>query len=306
MKRGLLFFLTIAAVVFCLGWETGTAQRKKYRNFTISTGPDDTITDCGQVSMRVDDLEIARSDQERTLSKSEVSSLRVRTAEHGGIHVQGWARDHYSIRACLAAAGDGMDEAQKLLSQVSLSVQNGQVSVEGPGGEPWMGYLIILAPSGAVMDLESRNSPIGLHKVTGVIDVRNVNGPVSLKDVGGQVRADVQNGPIDVSGSGGDLRLNVRNGPIDVKLKGTHWENGTLEGHTQNGPLSLKLPADYRSTVRVDASKHSPVECYAVQCKGAARTWDNPNRIEFGGGPAAVQLSTVNGPVTIRSSGQKQ
>ena len=113
------------------------------------------------------------------------------------------------------------------------------------------------------------------------------------------MRADVQNGPITVSGSSGDFRLTAQNGPLTVELNGTQWSGGELEESTQNGPLTLKLPETYLSSVRVDASKHSPVECRAIQCQQSVRTWDRPTVIQFGDTAPVIRLSTINGPVTI-------
>lgn|SRR5262245_24188358 len=305
MKKCSILILTIAVLSFCLSCAIGAAQRKKYQNFSISTGSEKTITECDQITMRVDDQEIARSELGRTLPRSAVSSLQVRLTQHGGIQVQGWDGDHYAIKACLGTAGDSLAEAQRFLGQITFSVDGGVVTVNGPSEETWMAYLIIQAPNGTAMNLESRNSPIGISAFSGNVEVRNQNGPVSLYDVGGQVRADVRNGPISVTGSRGDHRLNVQNGPITVDLTGNRWESGELEGHSQNGPLTLMLPPDYQSPVRVDTSKHSPVECRAEQCKESLRTWENPTRIEFGGSTPVIRLSTVNGPVTIMPGGDR-
>jgi DUF4097 and DUF4098 domain-containing protein YvlB len=141
---------------------------------------------------------------------------------------------------------------------------------------------------------------------TGNIQARNQNGPISFHGVSGQVRAEVQNGPITVSGSGGDFHLSAQNGPLTVELDGNQWSGGELEGSTQNGPLTLKLPDSYLSSVRVDASKHSPVECRAIQCQQAVRTWDRPSVIQFGDSTPVIRLSTINGPVTIVSPGGKR
>jgi len=205
----------------------------------------------------------------------------------------------------LGAAGDSAAEAQKLLAQLALSAQDGQVTVTGPSGESWMGYLIIQAPNGAALELEAVNAPIGVNSITGNIEARNQNGPLSLRDVDGQVRAEVMNGPISFSGNRGEHRLNVRNGPLSVELLGSRWENGALEGRTENGPVTLSLPPDYQSAVQVDTSKHSPVVCRAAQCKESPRTWDRPNLIAFGGPNPVIRLSTVNGPTTVTSSGAK-
>src|SRR4030095_8915327 len=86
-------------------------------------------------------------------------------------------------------------EAQRLLAQLALSAQDGRVTVTGPGGDSWMGYLIIQAPNGAAMEPEAENSPIGVNSIRANIEARNQNGPLTLRDVDGQVRADVQNRP---------------------------------------------------------------------------------------------------------------
>jgi hypothetical protein len=215
--------------------------------------------------------------------------------------VQGWDRDEYSITACLAAGGDNAGDAQALLAQLRLSINGGKVDVEGPNPHDWMAFLIIQAPNGAALDLEANNGPIGVVDFSGTIKARNNNGPITFYDVGGQVRAEVQNGPITVKGSGGDFRLSAQNGPLTIDLAGNQWSGGELEGSTQNGPVNLTLPEGYLSSVLVNASKHSPVECRAIQCKQAARTWDRPTVIQFGDSTPIIRLSTINGPVTIGS-----
>ncbi len=231
--------------------------------------------------------------------------MRIQSTQRGGIQVIGWDRDHYSIKACMGAAADTIAEAQKLLTQLALSVEDGRVTVTGPGDDNWMGYLIIQAPNGAVMELEAKNSPIAVSSFSGKIDARNQNGPVSFREVDGQVNAEVMNGPISFTGDRGEHRLNVRNGPLSIDLLGSRWESGELEGRSENGPISLSLPPDYQSPVQVDTSKHSPVDCRAAQCKESARTWDRPNIIAFGGPNPVVRLSTRNGPTTVTSSSGK-
>jgi hypothetical protein len=305
MKKSLLTLLALTLASLFLNCAHGAAQRRGYRNFSINTEGDKTVTDCGQVTLRVDDLQVVRSEQEQTLPKSEASSLKVRPPDSGGVHVSGWDGDHFVIKACLAAAANNSTEAERVMSQLALSVQVGNVTVTGPRGEPWMGYLIIKAPNGAALDLEAKNAPIGISSFTGTIEARNQNGPVSLQEVDGKVRAEVMNGPIDFHGDRGDHRLNVRNGPLSVALLGGRWESGVLEGRSENGPLELSLPPDYQSAVQVNASEHSPVECRAAQCKESVRTWDKPHLIAFGGQNPVIKLSTENGPTTVKNSSDK-
>ena len=304
MKRTVLFF---AVLVFgsCLIFDPAGAQERRHRGSSISTGNERDVTDCGQVRMQIGDAETARSQLLQTVPRSAISTLQVQSSKNGGVNVTGWNRDEYVITACLAAAGDTTEGAKALLDQLKLSVRNGRVTVEGPNPQDWIAYLIIQAPNEAVLDLTSTNGPLAVSSFSGNVQARNVNGPITFYDVKGQVAAEVQNGPITVTGSGGDFRLSAQNGPLTIDLDGSQWSGGELEGSTQNGPLTLKLPDSYFSSIRVDASKHSPVECRAIQCQQSVRTWDRPNIIQFGDSKPVIRLSTVNGPVNITSPGGK-
>ena len=297
--RKTMLLMAILMTGSLLLFQPAGAQEKRHRGTTISTNGEKNITDCSQIRMEIGEGETVRSQLVQSVPRSAASTLQVRASKNGGIHVQGWNGGDYSITACLAAAGDTGNDAKAVLDQIKLSVRDGKVKVDGPSSQDWFAFLIIQAPNGSSLDLESGNGPIAVSDFSGTIQARNVNGPITFRDVNGQVKADVQNGPITVTGSGGDFRLTAQNGPLTVALEGLQWQGGELEGRTQNGPLTLRLPESYMSPVRIDASKHSPIQCKAVQCKEAVRTWDRPSVIEFGGTSPVIRLSTINGPVTV-------
>jgi hypothetical protein len=303
--RKTMLSLVVVVLGCCLAFQPAGAQDRKHRGTTISTSGGREITDCGQLRIRIGDGgETARTQVVQTVPRSAASTLQVHASRNGGIHVQGWNRDEYSVTACLAAWGDNASDAQAQLAQVTLAIRDGKVVVDGPNPQEWIAYLLIQAPNGASLDLESNNGPIDVNDFSGNVQAKNHNGPISFHDVTGQVHADVQNGPITVNGSSGDFRLSAQNGPLTIELTGNQWSGGELEGKTTNGPLTLTVPESYLSSVLVNASKHSPVECHAIQCKQAARTWDRPTEIQFGvGSTPVVRLSTINGPVTIASPG---
>jgi hypothetical protein len=306
MKKASIALLMIALAGFGLAHSAEAGQGRKHQGFSITTGPDKELRDCSQVRLSVSDAEVLRSEQTKIISMSSNSPLRIQAPHHGGIFIQGWDRNEYAIKACLGAAGDSAAEAKALLDQLSLSVRDGQVTVQGPGGEPWIGYLLVQAPNGATLDLESTNGPIGLNAISASVQARTTNGPISFTGVSGEIKAHAQNGPINVSGNQGNFHLEAQNGPIGVELEGSRWESGELEASTQNGPLTLTLPESYQSSVHMESAGHSPVGCHAVQCKQAARTWDRPNVIGFGESSPVIRMSTVNGPVTINSAGHKR
>jgi hypothetical protein len=222
--------------------------------------------------------------------------LTVHASRNGGVYVFGEARQDYAISACKAAApGSGAGSA---LEQVRAGVSGGTLTASGPGSDGWVVYFIINAPTQAVIDLDATNGPIHIANIAGTTTARAQNGPIRLIDVSGRVSARTQNGPIAFDGGSGTIELEAQNGPVAVRLAGSKWADGSLTASAQNGPVKLQVPRGFASGVRVRSSQHSPWRCQG--CDDGRRTWDDSSRsVEFGSGPVAVTLSTVNGPVAV-------
>jgi DUF4097 and DUF4098 domain-containing protein YvlB len=191
-----------------------------------------------------------------------------------------------------------------MLSQITMSVENGTVSTKGPGDEEdWTVYLLIRAPKSAAVELDTENGPISLYDVNGKLTAHAHNGPISLRNFSGDADVSAQNGPISVEGSSGNVRVRTENGPINVELKGTSWNGAGLSADAQNGPVTLSVPSGYQSGFVVETRNYTPMSCKASVCDNARKTWDEDHRrIEYGSSPAVLRLSTVNGPISVRDS----
>jgi hypothetical protein len=253
--------------------------------------------------IRFDDRDAVMKSEERTVTKAEAPTLHVHPHTNGGVQVQGWDKDVYSVTACKAAANYNGD-AERILSQIKLSVQNGEVSTSGPTDEhDWTVYLLIRAPRAAAIDLETANGPLSLYSVDGKLTAHATNGPITLRNFSGDADVQASNGPISITGGSGSLRIHTQNGPISINLEGKTWNGSGLTADAQNGPLTLSVPSDYQSSFSVESRNYSPMSCRASICENARKTWDDNNRrIEFGSSPALIRLSTVNGPVSVQSS----
>jgi len=269
----------------------------------INTGHRQPITDCSDLHIQFDDRDAVMKSEERTISKAEASTLRVRSHKNGGVQVLGWDKDTYSVTACKAASNEDGD-AEVMLSQIHLNVQGGEVSTDGPSGEnrDWTVYLLIRSPKGSSIDLDTTNGPLSLYSVDGKLTAHATNGPISLHDFTGDGTVEAVNGPISVSGGSGNLSVHTQNGPISINLKGKSWNGAGISADAHNGPATLFVPADYQSSFVVQTSKYGPISCRAQICDNARKTWDEDNRrIEFGSSPAMIRLSTINGPVSVQS-----
>jgi DUF4097 and DUF4098 domain-containing protein YvlB len=263
---------------------------------------DGPVSDCSDLHIRLHDGEKATVvPEERTLTKAEAQVLRVHEIQNGGIQVQGWDKDVYSVTACKAAAGSS-DEVQRLISQIKLSVQGGDVSVSGPGSshDDWTVYLLIRTPKSADIELTAHNGPVAFYNVDGKITAKATNGPITVKDCSGEADIAAVNGPVTLVGTGGKLRLHTENGPINISLSGSTWNGGGLVADAVNGPLSLRVPSGFQSSFVVESNGYTPLNCEASICSQARRTWDDEHRrIEYGSGDPVIRLSTKNGPVSV-------
>jgi DUF4097 and DUF4098 domain-containing protein YvlB len=268
----------------------------------ISGGHRHPASDCSDLHIQFDDRDAVMKSEERSLTKAEAPVLRVHPHKNGGVQVQGWDKDVYSVTACKAAPNHDGD-AERVLSQITLSVSGGEISTSGPNGDSdWIVYLLIRAPRAATIDLETANGPLSLYSVDGKLTAHATNGPISLRDFSGDADIKASNGPISIEGSSGNVRIHTENGPISIDLKGKTWNGAGLSADAQNGPVTLSVPSDYQSSFVVESRNYSPMSCKASICENARKTWDDNNRrIEFGSSPAMIRLSTVNGPVTVQS-----
>src|SRR5467141_4772719 len=217
MPRRNFFFLISLSALLALDFTSARANRHRH-SVNISDGHKQPATDCSELRVRFDDRDAVVRSEAHTLTKTEAAVLQIQPHSNGGVQVVGWDKETYSVTACKAAAGSG-DAAERILSQIILSIEKGRVSTKGPADDDdWTVYLLIRAPKSASLDLDTMNGPISLYDVNGKLTARAHNGPISLKNFSGEADIKAVNGPITVEGSSGNVRVHTENGPISVSL----------------------------------------------------------------------------------------
>src|ERR1700693_2305352 len=271
-----------------------------HHSISMSGGEHGPVADCASLHIRVNDRAAEIRSEERTFTRPE-GPLSVESAVNGGVQVQGWDKDTYAVTAWKAADGSS-NEVERIFSQIKLSIETGRVSVTGPSHhDNWTVFLLVRAPRSANLELRANNGPLSIYELDGQLVARTINGPISLQGFSGDADISAENGPIDLVGNSGKLRLHTENGPISVSLSGDAWKGSGLEADAQNGPVTLRVPKNYQSSLLVESNGHSPMSCQASFCNDARKTWDEDRRrIEFGNAPAVIHLSTVNGPIAVK------
>jgi len=223
------------------------------------------------------------------------------SVDHAPVSVTGGNPGGYSIEACKAAT------SPEDLDAIRVTLAGGELRSTGPEGNRWTVTYRIRVPHGADIDLSTSHGPLSVKDVDGTVVVRSSNGPLSLKNVSGKVDAATTNGPVSLAGGSGDVKVQSNNGPLSIDLDGGSWQGGTLDASSKNGSLTVKVPRGYASGVSIESNGRGPISCRAEGCarfqETRGRSWDDdlePRTIELGSGPAAVHISTMNGPITVK------
>lgn len=254
---------------------------------------------CSDIHMRFSDHEVVTQSEERTVTKSEAPVLRVHADANGGVYVEGWDQQAYSVTLCKAAEeGPG---AQATLGSIHITLQNGELGISTPGTDNrWAAHLIVRAPKSSALEVEVKNGPVSFHHIDGSLKVSATNGPVTVSRCTGELELSARNGPVVLEENGGKENVQADNGPLTVSLSGDAWSGSGLEAHASNGPVTLKVPSGYRSGVVLESEGSGPFHCRASVCAEGRKNWDEDHkRVEFGSGPTLVHVSAVNGPISV-------
>ena len=192
---------------------------------------------CSGVHIHFGDRVTARGEETVTLSRAEAKGLVLEGSRHGGITVRGGDANQFAVTACTAAAGDDDASARAALAKIALRTSGGRVTLEGPEGEHWSGFLLVTAPRDADFTVEASNGPVSLTDLTGTLAVRAANGPVSLSGLTGSVDVDAANGPVSLKGSSGEIEDPRRERPAhDHPVRHALGRQGPRGGREERPP----------------------------------------------------------------------
>lgn len=133
--------------------------------------------------------------------------------------------------------------------------------------------------------------PAGVHFAG-----RTVNGKVQASGLASDVVARTVNGSIEVSTSG-FARASTVNGAIRAALGRTDWAR-EVDFETVNGSITVELPADANAEISARTVNGSISTDFPLTVQGRF----NRRRVEgtIGSGGRRLELSTVNGSITLR------
>src|SRR5882724_6369585 len=320
MKRQVQMLLFVVFAMMLLASVVSAARDKQHRhsnNISMNDNDEAPGDDCAiHFQISSDDRNVARGEEEHTIAAGTFQTLRLEPGRNGGVLLRGWDQPNVKVKICKAGVGYSHAEADAALKAIQVTVNGGDVRSTGLGEvrddsdhndsdqRTWVQY-IVQVPANISTEMTTWNGPLSILNVKGSVSARTQNGPISFKHASGTLTAEAHNGPIEVRDSSGKLTLSAQNGPLDIELASQNWQGAGLEARTHNGPIDLKVPANYQSGIEVATSGHAPFSCDLKTCNEQSRTWDDDGakKVHLGaaGQPVLIKMSTENGPVSISS-----
>ena len=229
------------------------------------------------------DRDRARHCEIREQSLPSIGRLNIDASPNGGITVKGWMRGDVLVRARIEAQADNEGAAANLVSRVAIDGNGGQVRASGPdtgNDASWSVTYEIFVPQLSDLTLKSRNGGLTVSDVRGQIQVDATNGGVRLRRVAGEVKGETVNGGIDVelAGNVSDLR--------QVELK------------TQNGGVTLAMPAHSGARVQAETGMGRIQSDFPMPLSADARARKMDFNIGAGGPP--IHITTGNGGIRLK------
>jgi DUF4097 and DUF4098 domain-containing protein YvlB len=295
-----------AGLSLCSGF--AVAQHKYSHNSTVTMNDDSASDDCAE-RLRVynDDFRTTVRDEETRSVPNQPLTI---SAEHnGGIRVTTWDKPDFSLKLCKQVSVDDEAEGRRLLAEIKITVEGGNVSISAPESDDRhsLGTLLLVkAPRDAKLDLRVYNGGVSLTNFTGTATAHAHNGGIALRRSTGKLSLEAENGGISIKDCGGDIDATVQNGGISLNLP-EHWEGKGLEAHTHNGGLVVVVPKNMSSGLEVAGSNHASIICKGDACDGAERTWDSERKIlRFGGSNLQIRATTINGGIVVEGPGHQR
>lgn len=207
---------------------------------------------------------------------------------NGNVQITGWDRNEVKVDAVISAA------SQDTLDHIKVSVNSSpgaiEIKTDFPHGSfnhhgNWRVNYVLMAPRRAAIDkLDLVNGSIELSDMLGDVRASSVNGSIHARDLSGAVHLSAVNGPVEASFANGEL-------------------SSPVSASSVNGPITIILPSGVHADVSASTVNGSIDNNFGIQVTG--RLVGHSLHGTIGNGGVEIRLSSVNGPIHIRSSSQE-
>lgn len=216
---------------------------------------------------------------------------------NGFVNMTSWNRNSIQIEAEIKVRASSRREADRILDKVEIIIdrRGDRVTIEpdypkrhrgdsfwdrmfGSGNRPVVNFTI---------KVPRQTNP----------ELRSTNGRLVVSDIEGDAVLKTTNGKIEAEGLKGSVDARTTNGSISVVIQ--HFrDDDQLDLSTTNGSIKLSLPSDVAADIKASTVNGSIRTDFPLKVQGRISRKRLNGEINGGGG--MIDLSTVNGSISIR------
>ncbi len=222
-------------------------------------------------------------------------NVEVKTT-NGKIEVTSWNRNAVEVFAEIKVKASNRREAERILDKVEILIDRSSdrlaIEPDYPKRDRDDSFL------DWIFDSKSKpvvNFTIRVPEETN-LNLRSTNGHVSASDIEGEAVLKTTNGGIEAEHLRGSVAANTANGSISVYLTQFSRQD-QIDLNTTNGSIKLYLPSEVRADVKASTVNGSIRTDFPLTIQGKISRKRLNGEINGGGG--LIELSTVNGSVSI-------
>jgi len=270
-----LFSIVLAGLVVSSGGDPVPSASEVYTSSNINTTTTVVLAD-----------ETERFEQTYPLSANgRVSVSNI----NGSITVEAWDRNEVKLEAVKTAdSKETLAEVQLRIDAKpdSFSVETDYDNWKDRGKEGWNRkrkvevQFRLMVPRGAILD-----------------EIETVNGSVTVSNFTNQTKVSAVNGTVNATNLRGTANLSTVNGTVTAGFD--RLDTGSrISLETVNGQVNLSIPSDASATLKADSVNGNISNEFGLPVrKGKYVGRDMYGRV--GGGDVKIELSSVNGGLTI-------
>jgi len=214
---------------------------------------------------------------------------------NGKIDLTSWDENSVEIEAEIKVKASSNREAEEMLDQVEILIEQ---SHNGLTVEP--NFLKRNQVDSFWDSIFGKSKPvvnfaIKVPKETD-LKLKSTNGHINVDNIIGELTLGTTNGGIEAEDIEGSVEGHTTNGSISMWID-RFREDDRIDLSTTNGSIKLRLPSDVRADLKVSTVNGSIRTDFPMTVQGKF----NRKRLngEINGGGGHIDLSTVNGSVSI-------
>ncbi|KAA0546831.1 DUF4097 domain-containing protein [Bacillus sp. BGMRC 2118] len=228
---------------------------------------------------------------------------------NGDITLSGSDTKEVSVDGVLNIRAEDEKKAKDLLKKSVTLNKVGKkliLKVEMPSNQSfidWINYdgtFNISLPKELFVKMNVANGDVEANELLSGTQFELINGDLQLEDVKGVIKVNNQNGSISINEIDGELIASLTNGDITVL---TSKVTGPFDIETVNGDVLATIPTDADIKMNGETQNGEVSGTVAWERSGSEddHSYDKKGKLSIGKGTYEIDISSVNGDVTVKT-----